>query len=123
VNYVSFFTRSLADEAIVVNIVHDCGLPRWQDLCFANDQAVNNFMWLPTAVYEKVPQFWLLIGLLFIAAGLYIGFEYVLTTYYVGLGIVCCGYGIGIYVLRLRNRQSKYPNDEPKDDESIGIRS
>jgi hypothetical protein len=86
-------------------------------------------MWIPTPVYEKVPQFWLLIGLLFIAAGLYIGFEYVLTIYYVGLGVACCGYGIGIHVLRLRNRQSKYPNDESKNDdsikndESIGIRS
>ena len=83
-------------------------------------------MWIPTPVYEKVPQFWLLMGLLFIGAGLYIGFEYVLTTYYVGLGFLCCGYGLGIYVLRLRHRQSEDPQDESyqveQNGESMGVR-
>jgi hypothetical protein len=68
-------------------------------------------MWLPTPVYERVPQFWFLIGLLFITAGMYIGFEYVLTMYYVGLGFGCCGYGLGIFVLRLRHREGKKVND------------
>ena len=80
-------------------------------------------MWIPTPVYEKVQQFWLLIGLLFIGAGLYVGFEYVLTTYYVGLGVLCCGYGLGIHVLRLRHRQSKDPQRESPNDESMGVRN
>lgn len=70
-------------------------------------------MWLPTPVYERVPQFWFLTGLLFITAGVYIGFDYVLTMYYVGLGFACCGYGLGVYVLRLRYRQGKKENDYP----------
>ena len=78
-------------------------------------------MWIPATIYEKFPQLWLLIGLVFISAGLYIGFEYVLTTYYVGLGFACCGYGIGIHVLRLRNRQSKDTRTEASRDDSIGI--
>lgn len=79
-------------------------------------------MWLPTPVYEKVPQFWFLIGLLFIGAGLYIGFEYVLTAYYVGLGILCCGYGLGIYVLRLRHREVSNPQRASDGDESVSAR-
>jgi hypothetical protein len=73
-------------------------------------------MSLPTPVYERVPQFWFLIGFLFISAGMYIGFDYVLTMYYVGLGFVCCGYGLAILMLRLHYRQGKKENDH-----SIGI--
>jgi hypothetical protein len=62
-------------------------------------------MWLPTSIYERAPQFWFLVGLLFISAGLYIGFEYVLTTYYVGVGFLCCAYGIGVFLVRLRYRE------------------
>ena len=81
-------------------------------------------MWLPTPVYEKVPPFWFLIGLLFIGAGLYIGFEYVLTAYYVGLGILCCGYGLGIYVMRLRHRDGTRSHNDSRNDsrnDSVGI--
>jgi hypothetical protein len=73
-------------------------------------------MWLPNPVYERVPQFWILIALLFFSAGMYIGFEYVLTMYYVGLGFICCGYGLGIFMLRLRHRQGRKENGH-----SIGI--
>ncbi len=64
-------------------------------------------MWLPTSIYEKIPQLCFLVGLLFISAGLYVGFEYVLTAYYVGLGVLCCTYGIGLFLLRLRRREGR----------------
>ncbi len=63
-------------------------------------------MWLPTPIYERIPQFWFLLGLLFIAAGLYLGFEFALSFAYITLGFSCCAYGVGIFLVRLRYRQS-----------------
>jgi hypothetical protein len=57
-------------------------------------------MWLPAPIYERTPQLWLLMAVLFVVLGLYIGFAYKLTYFYVLLGIIC---GIrGIHVSRMR---------------------
>jgi hypothetical protein len=63
-------------------------------------------MWLPTPLYERIPQFWFLLGLLFLASGLYLGFEFALSFWYVAAGFVCCAVGAGTFVLRLNNRQA-----------------
>ena len=64
-------------------------------------------MWLPTPVYERVPHFYFLCGLLFIADGLFVGFENASSFYYVGLGFICCTYGLGIFFMRMQHRQAK----------------
>lgn len=57
-------------------------------------------MWLPTPIYERTPQLWLLMAVLFVVLGAYIGFDYALTYFYVLLGIVC---GLrGVHVWRMR---------------------
>ena len=57
-------------------------------------------MWLPTPIYERTPQLWLLMAALFVVLGLYIGFDYVLTYFYILLGIVC---GVrGVHILHMR---------------------
>ena len=63
-------------------------------------------MWLPTPLYERVPQFWFLLGLLFVACGLLLGFEFVLSFWYIAIGFTCCAVGAGTLLLRLRNRQA-----------------
>ncbi len=63
-------------------------------------------MWLPTPIYERIPQFWFLLGLLFIATGLYLGFEFVLSFWYIAVGLSCCSYGVGLFLVRLRHRRS-----------------
>ena len=63
-------------------------------------------MWLPTPVYERTPQLWLLVGALFIALSLYIGFAYKLTYFYVLLGGVCGGRGVHILQMRRNYRQA-----------------
>jgi hypothetical protein len=98
-----------------VNIVLRVDSAKWQALAIVNERVVKNIMWLPTPIHERVPQLWFLTGLLFISAGLYIGFEYVLTVYYVGLGLLCCGYGLVIFVMRLRYRQSGRSSDVSAD--------
>ena len=66
-------------------------------------------MWLPIPVYERIPQFYFLVGLLFMANGLYLGFEFVLAFYYIGFGLISCCYGVGIFMMRLQNRQGQSP--------------
>lgn len=61
-------------------------------------------MWIPAPIYERIPQFWILLALLFIALGLYIGFEFEFIFFYLALGFVCCWRGIWIQLMRLRFR-------------------
>jgi hypothetical protein len=62
-------------------------------------------MWLPPPIYERIPQFWFLLGLLFISTGLYLGFEFALSFWYIAVGLSCCAYGVGIFLTRLTHRQ------------------
>ncbi len=61
-------------------------------------------MWPPTPIYERVPMVWILLGLLFNATGLYLGFEYSLSFWYLIIGWFCCAYGVAIFVFRLGMR-------------------
>lgn len=62
---------------------------------------------LPTPVYERIPQFWFLLGLLFVANGLYLGLDIPISLGSVGIGFVCCLYGAGIAVVRIHNRRNR----------------
>jgi hypothetical protein len=77
-------------------------------------------MWVPTPLYERIPQFWLLLGLLFIALGLYVGFDFELIFFYLALGIVCVTRGIWIQMLRTRYRDKRrdLENDVTDNDET-----
>lgn len=55
-------------------------------------------MRLMTIVFERIPVVWLLLGLLFIAAGLYLGFEYKLTFVYLIVGAFCSLYGLLLFI-------------------------
>lgn len=70
-------------------------------------------MWLPTPVYERVPQFWFLLGLLFIAGGLYLGFDLQISFLYGVIGLLCCAYGIGVALVRYRYRHGQADNEAP----------
>ena len=61
-------------------------------------------MWIPTPVYERVPQFWLLLGLLFIASGAYLGFDNRLSFVYIGVGFVCTVWSLVVIVMRRKDR-------------------
>jgi hypothetical protein len=71
-------------------------------------------MWLPTPVYERIPQFWFLMGLLFIAIGLYLGIDFAISLGYIAVGIICCAYGVGIALIRMRHRKNKTASSEPQ---------
>ena len=61
-------------------------------------------MWLPSSIYERVPQFWLLLGLMFFSFGLYLGFEYQLIFAYLALGAGCIARSAWIYLIRSKHR-------------------
>jgi hypothetical protein len=62
-------------------------------------------MWLPTPIYERTPQLWLLMAVLFVVLAAYIGFDYVFTYLYIVLGIVCGIRGIQVRRMRLEYRR------------------
>lgn len=62
-------------------------------------------MWLPTPIYERVPQFWFLLGLLFMTSGTYLGFEYSLSFVYFGVGFICVIWAVCVFVMRSRSRK------------------
>lgn len=62
-------------------------------------------MWIPTPIYERIPQFWLLLGLLFMSSGTYLGFEYTLSFVYFIVGFVCAMWSIRLFVMRMRHRK------------------
>ncbi len=53
-------------------------------------------------IYERVPGVWVLLGLLFIAAGLFLGFEFTLSFVYMLVGLFCCAFGSALFLFRLR---------------------
>jgi len=61
-------------------------------------------MWLPTPLYERIPQFWILLGLLFMSSGTYLGFDYALSFLYFAVGFACVVWSVTIFVRRARYR-------------------
>jgi len=57
-----------------------------------------------TIVFERLPMVWFLLGLLFNATGLYLGFEYSLSFGYMLVGWFCCAYGLALFVFRFQER-------------------
>ena len=62
-------------------------------------------MWIPTPIYERLPQFWLLLGLLFMSSGTYLGFDYKLSFFYFAVGFACALWSLFIFTKRLAHRQ------------------
>ena len=61
-------------------------------------------MWLPASIYERLPHFWLTVGVVMMVSAIYLGFDYELSTYYFTGGFVCCLWSIAIIVARTRRR-------------------
>ncbi len=68
-------------------------------------------MRLPESVYERLPQFWLLLGVLFIVTGVFLGTDYPVTYIYFALGVVCVFWSF--CMVALRPRKPDYSWTEP----------
>ena len=68
-------------------------------------------MRLPESVYKRLPQFWLLLGVLFIVTGAFLGTDYPVTYIYFALGVICVFWSFCI--VALRPRKPEYSWTEP----------
>ena len=55
-------------------------------------------------IFERAPMVWLLLGLLLISGGLYLGFDHSLTFVYMLVGIFCALYGPLLYIFKMREQ-------------------
>lgn len=62
-------------------------------------------------IFERAPMVWLLLGLLLISGGLYLGFERKLAFVYMLVGIFCALYGPLLYFFKKRE-QPKHASSE-----------
>ncbi len=62
----------------------------------------NAHMLLSDRVYKRIPQFWLLIGVLFLLLGMSAGTEVSLFPAYLAIGLLCVARSIWIYQARWR---------------------
>ena len=79
-------------------------------------------MKLVSDIFERLPQVWVLVGLLFIATGLYLGFDYSFVFVYLGIGAICFLYGLVLFALLLIERPGK-ANARPLSRDFISIGS
>jgi hypothetical protein len=63
-------------------------------------------MWLPIPFYQRAPHYWLLLGLLLIIIGIYLGLEVQRLYLYIGVGIgmACCLWSLRIFMRRTPGR-------------------
>ena len=65
-------------------------------------------MLLPESVYNRIPQIWILMGLMFFMCGLYLGFDYKMIYAYLGMGAVSVLRGIWIYNARSEVQKQRH---------------
>jgi tetrahydromethanopterin S-methyltransferase subunit C len=61
-------------------------------------------MYLPNSIYERAPHYWLLIGLLLVILGVYLGIQMNSKFLVVGvlLGLASCAWGLRVLLRRSR---------------------
>lgn len=69
-------------------------------------------MKLNAEFFERAPLLWLLLGLLMISGGLYLGFDHSLTIVYMLIGGFCALYGPLLFIFKLRERP-KWSSSRP----------
>ena len=75
-------------------------------------------MWLPSPLYERLPHFLLLVGLVFMSTVMYLGISHPQTPIYFGAGFFCCLWSLFIFELRLRHRKPSKRNTQSTESES-----
>lgn len=73
-------------------------------------------MWLPSPIYERAPQFWMLLGLLFMTGGAYVGFDYSASFLLYGFGFVCVGWSFCVSIMRSLNRKNPHVVEQPSEE-------
>ena len=67
-------------------------------------------MWIPKPIYDHAPLFWLLLGVLFLAGGIYLNFSDGLKAAYFVFATFCFSHAAWTFVVRRRSRQQRSPH-------------
>ena len=62
-------------------------------------------MWVPKPIYDHAPSFWLLLGMLFLAGGIYLDFSDGLQAAYFVFAVFCFSHATWTFLARRRNRR------------------
>lgn len=62
-------------------------------------------MWLPKPLYDHLPRFWLLLGVAFLAGGIYLDFGDALKIAYFVFAVFCFGQSAWTFAARRRFRR------------------
>ena len=70
-------------------------------------------MWLPSQFYEKAPHYWLVLGLMFILVGSYLGSQVERNYLYLGVavGLCCCLWSVRVFTIRAKYRKRAASED------------
>ena len=77
-------------------------------------------MQLNSELLERAPLVWLLLGLLMISGGLYLGFDHGLTIVYMLVGVFCSLYGPLLFVFKRREQPNRSARPLSRDFISAG---
>ena len=75
-------------------------------------------MYLHDTLYDRAPQYWILVGILLAILGIYLGAEVSATYAFVGvtLGLASCAWGVRILV-----RRAQQPDDADVAATSVSV--
>ena len=73
-------------------------------------------MWLPTPIYERLPQFLLVLGLLLMSSGAYLGFDYAWSFLYFGVGFGGAAWSLWLFSVRSAARKKASEQAEQHED-------
>lgn len=62
-------------------------------------------MWIPTPIYEALPYFYVVVGILFFSGTMYIGLSAPFAVLYLTSGVFSIAYGAMIFAKRAAHRQ------------------
>ena len=72
-------------------------------------------MWLLSPASERAPQSWMLVGLLFMSVGTYVGFDYSVSFLLYAFGFVSVGWSFCLSVMRSINRENPHIVEQPAE--------
>ena len=64
-------------------------------------------MWIPKPIYDHAPLFWLLLGVVFLAGGIYLNFSDGLKAAYFVFAAFCFSHAVWTFVARRRFREQR----------------
>jgi len=78
-------------------------------------------MWIPKPLYDHAPLFWILLGALFLAGGIYLGFGEGLRIAYFVFAVFCFGQSAWTFFARRRHRRQAQQQASGESGESAEV--